>query len=676
MLRSLLITTILGTSAALAQNAPTNSKPTTSLEVAKRYEITSPDGNIRAWVSKKERLSYSVEFVGKTLVAPSRLGLRFSDNLTLGENVQVIGTQTSRHDTKWKNNFGKFSTMRDHYRELRLRLREVRPAPAQAVDFEVILRAYNDGVALRYVLPKQGALGKFTLTEDLTEFLFAEDGRAWAGDNTGFETPYSETHLSQFSDRQKVSLPLVAETGNAYVAVAEADVRDWSGMLLSGTKTAGRGVRSVLISKVESETPRVSPWHALIIARKAGDLTVSTLLPNLATPSKIADTSWIQPGISAWDAWWTGVNPYWDRYKGVEARGNTRSHKDWIDLASEMGWPYMLIDWYWYDQDSHDPETAIKPLEHIDMPELMTYAKAKGVKPLLWVNSNNIRSIGMDKLFATYIKWGVAGVKIDFFANNGSQATQQWYEELIACAAQHKLLIDFHGSYTPTGLARTWPNYITQEGVLGEESTKLGNGFTPSHMIRLPFTRGLLGPADVTPGGFVNVREDQFQPNAVPAQVIGTRARQLALAMLMDSPLLVLCDSPTNYRGQSGLEFYRGLPTTWDDTRVLSSEAMEHLVQARRKGNSWWLAAMNNQNPLALSIKLDFLGRGEYDLHGFSDVPESNEHPTLIKEFTRRVTAKDTIEILMEAAGGFTASFKPVPRQASNLDQKTGRPPS
>jgi alpha-glucosidase len=200
---------------------------------------------------------------------------------------------------------------------------------------------------------------------------------------------------------------------------------------------------------------------------------------------------------------------------------------------------------------------------------------------------------------------------------------------------------------------------ITQEGVLGEEYVKLGRQFSPSHMIALPFTRGLLGPADVTPGGFVNVREDQFKPNAIPAQVVGTRARQLALSVLMDSPFLCLCDSPTNYRGQPGVEFYRGLPTTWDETRALSAEAMEHLVQARRNGDGWWLAAMNRQKPLTLSVKLDFLGQGNYVLRSFADTPESNERPTAIAESTRTVTAKDTLEIRMETAGGFVAIIKP-----------------
>ena len=345
MKKSLWFLTTLAALGTLASCARIQTQPPSATH---RYVVASPDGSIQVQVRTDTSLSYSVAFDGEPLIVPFRLGLGFGDGLQLGQNVQVVDAGTSKHNETWKDHSGKFSTVKDSYRELRLRLRETRPSPAPPVDFELLLRAYNDGVALRYVLPKQNALGKFRLTEDATQFLFARDCRAWVGADTGYENQFPETRLSQLANRAK-SLPLVAETTNAYVAVAEADVREWAGSSLVGAQAPEMfGVRALLISPVESETPRVSPWHALLIARKAGDLTVSTLLKNLATPSQIADTSWIQPGVSAWDAWWTGVNPYWDQYRGVQARGNTRSHKDWIDLAAEMGWTYMLIDWYWY----------------------------------------------------------------------------------------------------------------------------------------------------------------------------------------------------------------------------------------------------------------------------------------------------------------------------------------
>jgi alpha-glucosidase len=430
-------------------------------------------------------------------------------------------------------------------------------------------------------------------------------------------------------------------------------------MVTSTGKPGAFGAKAALVSPVESAAPREAAWHAILIGRKAGDLTVSTLLHNLATPSQLKDTSWIKPGISAWDAWWTGRNRHWDQYKGLDSRGNTQSHKDFIDFAAEMGWPYMLVDWFWYDQESKDPETAIKPQGHIDMPALMAHAKSKGVKLILWVNSKNIPSIGADKLFATYAKWGAVGVKIDFFHHNGSQGTQRWHEELLAAAAKHKLVVDFHGVYTATGLSRTWPNLLTQEGVLGVEYVKLGRSFTPEHMIMLPFTRGLLGPADITPGAFLNVREDEFVPNSIPATSPGTRARQLALSVLVDSPYLCMADDPIHYRGQPGIGFYRNLPTTWDETRALSSGLMQHLVQARRKGKAWWLAGMNLKQPLELDLKLDFLGEGTYTLTTYSDTPESIQRPAALAESSREVKRGEVIKVRMEPAGGFAATLRP-----------------
>ena len=622
--------------------------------------LTSPDGSISVSVGTSGGLNYAVQIDGTALVVPSKLGLVLSDGTRLGQQPEVLEADLRLNDTTWNDSFGKFSTVLDHFRELRVRLREPRPLPAAPKEFEILVRAYDDGVALRYVLPGPTVPASFSVTENLTEFLFTGDHRVWIGGGSDAECLYPEIHLSQMPAGHRI-LPLVVEAPNALVAVAEADARDWSSsMLVSIGQPGVFGAKASLVSQVNSQSPRASAWHALLIARNAGALTTSTFLLNLATPSQIADTSWIKPGISAWDVWWTGNNTYWPQHNGLYARGNTQSHKDYIDFAAEMGWPYMLIDWFWYDQDSSDPQTAIKALSHIDMPALMAHAASKGVKLILWVNSKNISSISADTLFATYKQWGAAGVKIDFFQNNGSQGTGKWMEELAAAAANHQLVVDFHGVHTPTGLSRTWPNVLTQEGVLGAEYVKLGQSFTPEQMVRLPFTRGLLGPADVTPGGFLNVRADQFVPNSVPSTVTGTRARHLAFAMQIHSPYLCLADAPENYRDEPGLNFFRKLPTTWDSTRVLSSGLMTHLVQARRKGDSWWIAGMNLQQPLELDLNLDFLGDGNHTLTTYSDTPQSNQEPTSLTEQTRVVTRGETIHIRMENTGGFAATLRPV----------------
>jgi alpha-glucosidase len=243
-------------------------------------------------------------------------------------------------------------------------------------------------------------------------------------------------------------------------------------------------------------------------------------------------------------------------------------------------------------------------------------------------------------------------VKVDFM-NSDSQETVKWYEDVLIAAAKHKLMVDFHGAYKPTGLARTYPNYITQEGVLGNEYNKLPwNKCTPLHTITLPFTRGLLGPMDFTPGGFLNRKPADFKMT-FPAQVMGTRARQLAMTVIYPSPLLVLCDSPANYRGQPGVEFFRNLPTVWDETVVLNAEVGKSIVIARRSGDRWFLAAMNGDAAASLNVPLNFLGRKKWTLRGFADDPKFSDYQTVV-ESTSGVSAKTVLTLSLAPGGGFT----------------------
>jgi len=353
---------------------------------------------------------------------------------------------------------------------------------------------------------------------------------------------------------------------------------------------------------------------------------------------------------------------------GVWARGDTKADMAYIDFAAEMGWPYQLIDWFWYENmttyevalnlggknPERPPVDFARCVPHVDMAMLLDYAKLRGVRLMVWLHSYDLERYGIERACALFEKWGVAGLKIDFM-NSDSQETVAWYERVLSTAARYKLLIDFHGAYKATGLARTWPNYITQEGVLGNEYNKLeGNKCTPLHTVTLPFTRGLLGPMDFTPGGFINVPAKDFKI-AQPAMVMGTRARQLAMPVIYESPLTVFCDSPANYRRAAGIEYYRGLPTVWDETAVPSAEIAKHIVIARRSGNAWWLAAMNGDSALKLNVPLAFLGPGNWKLRAFADAPDAADAPSHIVEQSRTVTASDTIELDLAPAGGYAA---------------------
>ena len=623
-------------------------------------------------VSDDHGLHYCVEIAGKVVLTNSLLGLEFKDGAKLGPAAVITEAATKKHDDTWENQFGNRRTVQDYYRELRLTLKE---SGTQNRTFGLIARAYNNGIAFRYDLPKSSGLGNFVLTDELTEFHFVDDYRCWAGEESECaENQYPEKKLSAIRSGGRPGrpfrsvLPLLVETPAGYLAVAESDVLDWAGMSLTGTGTAS--VKAILDRRsdgnglVVSSTPRVSPWRVLIFGRTPADLPGSDLVATLATPSRVKDTSWIKPGACAWDSWWTGVNPFDSdpKHRGVESRGTTPSHKEFIDFASEMGWPYQLMDWYWYQgMTSYNKALHSQPnpkrgdfrqsVPEINVPELIQYAKSKNVRLLIWAHSLDIETFGVENALSYLADQGFAGVKIDFL-NSQSQETVQWCEKVLATAARHHLLIDFHGTYKPTGLARTYPNFITQEGVLGNEHNKLGgNRCTPLHTITLAFTRALLGPMDFTPGGFLNRAPKDFK-TAVPAEVMGTRARQLAMTVIYPSPLLVLCDSPQNYRGQPGVEFLRNLPTVWDETVGLEGEVAKSIVIARRAGNRWYLAAMNDDDATQLQVPLKFLGKGKWTLRSFADNTGSSDYQSIV-ETNRCVDAKTVVPLSLMPAGGF-----------------------
>ena len=639
---------------------------------AAEQRLIAPGGGLAVIVSDDHGLSFRVEIAGKAVLKDSPLGLEFEGGAKLGPAAAITKAARASHDGKWENRFGNNRFVRDNWRELRLTLEE-RAAPPRT--FGLIVRAYDDGAAFRYDLPETSGLGHFVLTNELTEFRFADDYRCWAGgESVSAETTYPETKLSAIPTGSqgrpfRSVLPLLVETPAGYVAVAESDLLDWAGMSITGTGTTSVKVtldgRSDGNGLVVSTTPRRSPWRVLMFGRTPAALAGSELIANLATPSRLQDASWIKPGASAWDPWWTGVNPDDPdpRHTALSARGTTAADKEYIDLASEMGWPYQLVDWYWYKNQAsgkslHSPPNATpgdftQATPQINIPELIQYAKSKNVRLLIWAHSLDMETFGVEKALAYFAGLGFAGVKVDFL-NSQSQETVQWSEKVVAAAAKQHLLIDFHGTYKPTGMARTYPNFITQEGVLGNEYNKLrGNQVTALHTATLPFTRAILGPMDFTPGGFLNRTPQEFKITA-PAEVMGTRARQLAETVVYPSPLLVLCDSPKNYRGQPGIEFLRAIPTVWDETLVLSGEVGKSIVIARRSGERWYLAAMNGDDAAQLEAPLKFLAKGKWSVRSFADKEDSADYQAIV-ESTREVTAESALPLSLAPDGGFAA---------------------
>jgi alpha-glucosidase len=622
------------------------------------YLVFSPDGKIKAQFTANDSLTYSVWCDDKPIIVDSPLTLEFEEEPPLGPGLTVRTHRRYSKDESWKPVYGQHSEIADNYNELRLALRDSGP-PKRLL--RLVFRAYNDGVAFRYFLPKRRDAEEFVLTKEDSQFRFAKDHTVWAADYKKFashqEEEFRKVKLSSIKPESIIGVPLLVQVDDSlYVAITEANLTDWAGMYLCGAKSEGKfvGLTTKLSPRpdgkglVKASRPHYSPWRVIMIGRRPGDLIESEIILNLNEPCAIKNTSWIRPGKMAWDHWWSG-----------DVKMDTATLKEYIQLAADMGFQYQLVDWKWYgDKPLENPDLDITTVEpEVDMPELLRFAKERNVKPVLWLHWTHADK-QYEEAFRLYEKWGVAGVKIDFMQRD-DQEMVNWYHKIVKKAAEHHLLVNFHGAYKPTGFRRTYPNLITREGVLGNEFNKWSKRVTPEHNCTLPFTRMLAGPMDFTPGGFLNRSRAKFRTNVKPTEVMGTRCHQLAMFVVYDSPLCCVCDHPRNYKGQPGLEFLRVVPSVWDDTKVINGEVGKYITMARRSGEKWFVGAMTNWTGRTVQIGLDFLGEGKYKAHIFADAPDSKENAERLSKEERTVTAKDSLTAVMVPGGGFAAYLMP-----------------
>ena len=625
---------------------------------AERNLVASPDGRIVASISTAGELTYSVAVDGTNTLLDSALGLRFRDGPDFGHDVTLVGSASDSVDRTWQNLYGKRRDVRDQFNECRFHFRE-RSSPGGK--FDLVVRSYNDGVAFRYELPRQKGLHHFILEEERTQFAFATNCVCFAGHhpNGGFHGPhewnYDRQTLADLKPGHVYGDPLLAQTPAAWIAITESDLRDWSALWLArSTNPAATGV--TLLARlaprldgkglVDAEAPHKSPWRVILIGAEPGRLVESDLVLNLATPCLLRDTSWIKPGKMAWDHWWSG-----------ETKMETATLEDYIQLASDMGWPYQMIDWKWYGTPDTNTADITRVTPDVNMPEVLRFAHDRGVREWAWLHWADVdRNDAYKRAFKLYEKWGLAGVKIDFM-DRDDQDMVNWYEKITRAAAKHHLMVDFHGAFKPAGFNRTFPSQITREGVLGSEWNKWSRQDTPEHKLTLPFTRFLSGPADYTPGGFLNRQPAAFQIVATNAEVQGTRAAELALLVVFDSPIACLCDSPAHYRDQPGADFLKIVPTVWDETRVLDCMPAEHIATVRRNGGDWFLGAMTAGEARDIPIKLSFLGDGPWKMRLWKDAPDSAVNAEHLDTEDRSVASSETLTLHLAPNGGAVAHF-------------------
>ena len=597
--------------------------------------LGSPDGHLRVTFRLDEQAAPAFDVAYRDIpVAAGALGLEFADFGLLRADLKIVGTERKRRDETYAIAVGKASSARDHHNELLVSLEETKP-PHRKLD--LALRAFNDGVALRYLIPKQERLREFILVDEHTRLSFPGNPQAKVLPLSGYTTPYEWYYdsklISELRPDQLIGLPMLLEhPKKVWLAVTEANLTDYAGMYLASPKCEP-GTFTARLSplpgrkdgaKVLGKTPHVSPWRVLMVADNPGRLIESNLVFHLNDPSAIKDTSWIKPGKTTF--------PWWNHYvlEGVdfEPGVNTATMKHYIDFCAEQGIPYHSLDGLdiaWYGGLIHPkgPTDVTKAAASIDMPEVLRHAKAKGVRLRLWMHWKALKP-QLDEAFRQYEQWGIEGVMIDFM-DRDDQEMVRWYHEVAEKAAKHQLTLTWHGAYKPTGMERTWPNVLSYEAALNQEYNKWQppgvKGTPPEHNLDIAFVRMLAGPLDYHQGGMRNVMPEDYRFRDVAPPVQGTRGHQLAMYVVYQNHLPMMVDYPQAYRGQLGLEFLLQVPTTWDETRVPHAELGRCLVVARRKGDAWYLGGMTGAKERALDLPLDFLGEGLFTAECYLDDP-------------------------------------------------------
>ena len=613
------------------------------LPAAKAVELKSPDGklvvsfDIKPYAGAKDCPVYSITYQGKAVLAPSRLGLELKEG-ALNAGLRIAGQSTTQRDSTWKPVCGERATIRDHYNELVLDLQR----GAAPLALRLTFRAYNEGIAFCYTVPEQKSFKDFTITAENTSFSFFGDQTTWAVYRAQANYDGSQTLLSKV--RPGAERPLTVRIADdLYASISEARLVDYARMKLRPVKGQPHTLEAYLDAEgnkyghVTGTTPFTSPWRVVMVAESPGKLLEQNyLIMNLNDPCAVADTLWIKPG------------------KVIrEATLSTVGGKACVDFCVERGLQYIEFDAGWYGPEN-DPKSDARdvhldpkrnPDPHaLDLHAVIEYANSKSIGVILYVNHLALER-QIDEIFPLYEKWGVKGVKVGF-VNVGSQHWTSWLHEAIRKAAQHHLMVDIHDEFRNMGYQRTYPNLMTVEGICGNEEFP-----TAVHNATLPFTRFLTGPADYTFCWYAG-------------KLKRSHAHQLAISTNFFSPwqFLYWYDRPSMYTGDPALDYWKELPTTWDDTRVLAGDIGRSVCVARRKGDAWYLGAISPAGK-RLEIPLSFLDPKEkYSSTIYTDTHPDDPKNKEVRIETRAVDAAVVLHMDISPNGGEAVRIVPLRR--------------
>ena len=568
------------------------------------FDVRSPDDKNVLTISQPQQdsgLHLAVARNGQVLIEPSTLNLRIADHGSITDKVKIVRIERGTLDETFDLPWGKCRTVRNHCQWLRARLRSAQ------MEWEFEARAFDDGVAFRYGFPEQPRLSDVVVESDDSElrltgapqihFMTCKDFR------TDHENECQQSALADLPTRKFIDLPVLAvwPDGTA-AAITEARLRGFTSMYLerNPSETALHCRLSPLPSRADAcvtgRAPLTSPWRVVLLSDHAGKLIESNLLLSLNDSPGDHDFSWARPGKTTWH-WWNGTA---EKGLGFKCGMNLETHRHYIDFCERHKIAYHAVvadDRPWYVQTQKDfapgPDTDIlTPRPELELPRILDYARQKGVGIRLWVHWKPL-SERLEPAFVQYEKWGVRGLMVDFL-DRDDQEMVQFCERVLESAARHHLHIQFHGSYKPSGEQRTFPHLFNREGVLNLEYLKWSARCTPRHNVGVAYTRLLAGPLDYHLGAFRAVARSDFRPRNENPTVLGTRCHHLAMYVVYENPMPMVCDSPSAYEGQPGFDFLVDVPTTWDETRFVAGEPGEFIVVARRNGPNWYLGGMTN----------------------------------------------------------------------------------
>jgi alpha-glucosidase len=625
---------------------------------AKDYKVTSPNGQIAVNVTVDTQIKWSAVVGTQPIFTNNTLSVDLGTTV-LGTNPKVTSAKTtSVNETVPTVVAVKSKTIQNAYNQLRLVFK-----PNYAVSF----RVFDNGVAYRF---ETSMKDEITVKNEEVGLNFAGDyGVLFPEEETvysHYERLYLDTKISALAAGKFSSLPtLVKADNNIKIGITEADLFDYPCLFMEATGKPAfkskypkvilksdpfgdRGIKNVQEADYIAKTSgtRNFPWRVFMISTEDARLVENQMVYLLSRENQLTETSWIKPGLVAWD-WWNDNNIY-----GVDFKSglDTKTYKYYIDFASKYKIPYIILDEGWTKTTLNIKESN----PTLDLQELIAYGKSKNVDIILWCLWNALDA-DMNGTLDLYAKWGAKGIKVDFMARS-EQFMVNFYERTAKACADRKLLVDFHGAFKPSGMARAYPNIINHEGVKGMENNKWSKDITPEHDVTLCFTRMLAGPMDFTPGAMINKNEKDYVISGSSPESQGTRCHQLAMYVCYDAPLQMLNDSPSNYYKETECtSFISKMSTVWDNTKILDAKVGDYILTARQKGNDWYLGALTDWTARSLNVDLSFLGDGNYEIEIMQDGMNTDKHASDYKRIVKQVTKADKMKIDLAKGGGWAA---------------------